>query len=89
LLAARICCDYVQTIHLNMAASDLVLRKDLNAADGLEGVKADASQILDRAIVPDGAAFWRGNEHEIADLVVGRDSKPVSILAERENQPLF
>jgi hypothetical protein len=85
LLAARICRGYVEAIYFYMATSDLLSGKDLNATDRLERVKADVSQTLHSAVIPDGAFFWQSKESEIADSVVGRDLKSVATLAERES----
>src|SRR5690242_2166384 len=72
-----------------MAPSELVGRNDLNPADGSEGLKADPPQTLECPIVPNGSPFWRGDNVETGDRVIGRELKPIRILAERQGRALF
>jgi hypothetical protein len=52
-------------------------------------MNADSSQMLDSTVIPDGASLRRRNEAETTDRVVGRELKPIGILAEGKSNVML
>jgi len=71
-LCARIRCDDVQSLDLDVSATDLVARQDLDLSRRGDPGKGQVTQTFNACVIEDGSLVRGGAEANVSDLVVGR-----------------